>query len=134
MSRETIDRVVRSVYAARQAGDLDGIVRHFAEGACFALAGSAAASPVPMSCTGREPLREALRRLLAGFVFEEMDRLDILIDGDRAAIHHRVRVRSTVTGEVAVTELLDIVRFQDDRIASFTQFADTALAARLLGR
>ena len=45
----------------------------------------------------------------------------------------RVHVKAAGKQEGAVTELVDILRVEDGQIVSFKQFADTALAARLLG-
>jgi ketosteroid isomerase-like protein len=107
---------------------------HFADHAVFSLAGSPAASPVPMSVAGAAPLREAMGQLIADFHFEHVEILAIIVEGDRAAVHLRARVRSAGTGEVAETEIVDVMQFEDGRIISHRQFADTALASRLLGR
>jgi ketosteroid isomerase-like protein len=47
-------------------------------------------------------------------------------------MHWRVQVRASPSGEAAETELVDLVAFRDGKILSFRQFADTALASRLL--
>jgi ketosteroid isomerase-like protein len=49
-------------------------------------------------------------------------------------VHWRVKVRSSVTGETADTQLIDIVEVKDGRIVSFVEFCDTALASRLMSR
>jgi ketosteroid isomerase-like protein len=43
-------------------------------------------------------------------------------------------VRSRQTGNVAVTESVDLVEFRDGKVASYTQFFDTAIADRLMAR
>ena len=55
-----------------------------------------------------------------------------VIEGSKAAVHWRSKVRSSLTGETVVTELFDLVEFEDGRISSFLQFCDTALAHRLM--
>ena len=47
-------------------------------------------------------------------------------------MHWRGKIRSTLTGEVVDTELVDLFELQDGRISSFVEFCDTALAARLM--
>lgn len=130
--RAEIENLVKAVYAARMRGDLDGVMRHFSDQARFSLAGSPAASPVPTSASGHAAVREVLRRLIASFDFSEARIVAMVVEGQRAAVHSSVRVRATATGQVAVTEIVDLIQFDGDRIASFHQFADTALAARLL--
>jgi len=56
----------------------------------------------------------------------------ILVEGDKAVVHWRGKIRSTVTGEIVDTELVDLFEFKDGRISSFVEFCDTALAARLM--
>ena len=75
-TRAEIDRVVRSVYAARVADDLDGMMRHFSDAPHFSLAGSAAASPIPLAVTGAAAIREVMRRLVASFEFVEAEIVD----------------------------------------------------------
>lgn len=132
MARDEVERVVRSAYAARKIGDLDAVMGHFADHAQFALAGSTAASPVPMSASGGAAIRTVMERLIASFEFHDVEMLDTIIDGDKAAVHWRVRVRATESGAEAVTEFVDILRVEGGRIVAFTQFADTALATSLL--
>ena len=128
-----VERIVRSAYAARVAGDVDGVMRHFADQAQFSLAGSEAASPIPISATGIAAVREVMRRLVESFRFHEATVLHLLVDGDMAAVHWRLRVSAVGRGEEVETEILDLVRVSGGKIASLRQFADTALAARLIG-
>jgi ketosteroid isomerase-like protein len=132
VNRTQIEEVVRSAYEARVRGDLDAVMAHFADGAQFSLTGSATASPVPLSASGGAAVREVMRRLVEGFEFRDPKILTLIVEEDRAAVHWTVRVRATATGREAQTELVDLLRFSDGKIASFQQFADTALAAQLL--
>ena len=129
--RVIIESMLREAYAARVAGDLEGTVRHFADDAVFELAGAKEASPVPVRCTGRQSLRSAMSGLIDAFEFGEHEILSLIVDGSRVAVHARVRVRSAATGEEAMTEIVDLLTIEDGKIASFTEFCDTALAAKL---
>lgn len=131
--RATVERVIREAYDARMRGDLDGVMRHFTDGAVFCVSGSPAVSPVPMVASGRAAIHEVLRRLLEGFEFQHMTIMTMLVDGDHAAVHWHVRVKSVGNGMVAETDILDLIRIEDGRIASMNQFADTALINRMLG-
>jgi ketosteroid isomerase-like protein len=131
MNRATIESILREAYAARVRGDVENTVRHFADDAVFALAGAKHASPVALRCTDCETLRSAMTGLIGAFEFKEHEILSLLVDGPKAAVHARVRVRSTATGEEEVTEMSDFVVFRDGKIVSFIEFCDTALAAKM---
>jgi ketosteroid isomerase-like protein len=133
MDRAAVEATLREAYAARVRGDVEETVRYFRDDAVFALAGSREASPVPVRCTDCETLRSVMTGLIGAFRFSDHEIVSLTVDGPRAVAHTRFRVRSGATGEEAVTETADIVTFEDGKIASFVQFCDTALAAKLSG-
>jgi ketosteroid isomerase-like protein len=130
-SRDDIERTLRDAYAARQRGDLDALGRIFAPHARFQMAGSNA-SPIAV----RVDCADAYRPLLAGMIktFEVVDHqiVSMLMDGSKAAVQWRAKMRSTVTGETVETDLCDVIEMEDGRIRSFFEFCDTALAARMM--
>jgi ketosteroid isomerase-like protein len=115
--RAAIEAMLREAYAAR--------VR--------ALAGAADASPVAMRCTDCESLRGAMAGLIAAFEVKDHQILSLIVEGQQAAAHTRVRVRATASGEEVTTEMVDLITIRDGKIASFVEFVDTALAAKMLG-
>jgi ketosteroid isomerase-like protein len=132
MDRATIESILKEAYAARVRGDVEATVGFFAGDAVFALSGASHASPVALRCTDCEALRGAMAGLVQAFEFKDHEILSLVIEGEKAAAHTRVRVRSTVTGEEETTEMADLVTFRDGKIVSFLEFCDTALAARML--
>jgi ketosteroid isomerase-like protein len=133
MDRASVEKIVREAYAARQRGDLEATCQHFCDDAQFAVMGSPEASPVAMQANRSDGIREALGGLIAAVDFVEHEVLAVIVEGDRAAVHSRVRMRAKATSNEAVTEMVELVRLQDWKIASFQQFCDTAVASRLLG-
>jgi ketosteroid isomerase-like protein len=129
--REDMERTLRDAYAARQRGDLDALGRLFAPHARFQMAGSSA-SPIATLVEGAEQYRP----LLAGMIktFEVLDHriVSMLIDGSKAAVQWRAKMRSAVTGETVDTDLFDLIEMEGGRITSFLEFCDTALAARMM--
>ena len=130
--RSQIERLLKEAYATRKRGDVDGILRLFSVDAHFQMAGSISASPMPLRTAGVTEFRTVLERLIRTFEWVDQDIMCMLIDGPRAAVHWRGKIRSSVTGETVDTELVDIVEVKDGRIVSFIEFCDTALATRLL--
>jgi ketosteroid isomerase-like protein len=130
-SRADIERILRDAYAARQLGDLDALAGIFAPHARFQMAGSNA-SPIATLVEGAEQYRPLLAGMIKTFEVLEHDILTMLIDGSKAAVQWRARMRSTVTGETVETDLFDLVEIEDGRIKSFYEFCDTALAVRMM--
>ena len=129
--RATIESVLKDAYAARVRGDVEGMVPHFDDDAVFALAGAREASPVALRCTDCESMRAAMAGLVGAFEFKSQEIVALVVDGDRAVAHTRGTVRAAATGEEAVTEMADNFTFKNRKIASFLEFCDTALAAKM---
>jgi ketosteroid isomerase-like protein len=129
-----MEKTLREAYAARQRGDTDAIVQLFTPDARFVMSGSSQMSPVAMRVEGAEPFRTALAGMIKTFIIEDHQVVSIVVDGNRAAVHWRATIRSSVTGDRLQSDLCDLVEFRDGRIASFVEFCDTAAAARLMGR
>jgi ketosteroid isomerase-like protein len=132
MERTAIERTIKDAYAARKRGDVDSIVKMFTEDAHFQLAGAYVTSPVAVETMSSGDLKAALTVLVGIFEWLEQDIQSILVEGDKAAVHWRGKIRSTVTGEIVDTDLVDLFEVKDGRISSFVEFCDTALAARLM--
>jgi ketosteroid isomerase-like protein len=130
-SRADIERILRDTYAARQRGDLDAIAGVFAPHARFQMAGSNA-SPIATLVEGAEQYRPLLAGMIKTFEILDHTIMSMLIDGSKAAVQWRARMRSTVTGETVETDLFDLIEIEDGRIRSFYEFCDTALAARMM--
>jgi ketosteroid isomerase-like protein len=130
-SRDDIERTLRDAYSARQRGDLDALARFFAPHAKFQMAGSEA-SPVATLAEGVEQYRPLLAGMIRTFEILDHSIASILIDGSKAAVLWRAKIRSTVTGETVETDLCDLVEVENGQISSFFEFCDTALAGRLM--
>jgi ketosteroid isomerase-like protein len=130
--RSQMEKLLADTYAARKRGDLDSVCACFVDEPSFVMAGSREASPIAVQCTDGATFRTVMSGLIATFEWLDQQVLAMVIDGPRAAVHWRGRIRSTITGEEVVTELVDVITVQDGRIQSLIEFADTALAAKLM--
>jgi ketosteroid isomerase-like protein len=131
--RASIEKTLREAYAARCRGDLDSICCVFADDVHYEMSGSREASPAVDRVNGAAGFRQMLGQQIKIFEMSDHQILDMLIDGDKAAVRWRAKVRSTVTGQTVTTELFDFVQFRDGKIASFIEMFDTATAARMMG-
>jgi ketosteroid isomerase-like protein len=131
--RNDIEALLRDAYAARKSGNVAAITKMFADNAHFELAGAPQASPIALRCTDRDAFQTVIAGLVKTFEFLDHEILSMIIEGNRAAVHWRSRMRSGITGEEVVTELVDLVTVENGKITSFLEFCDTALAAKLIG-
>ena len=129
--RAQIERTLREAYAARKRGDLEALSRAFAPHARFQISGSNA-SPVARKVVGTAEVRPLLAGLIQTFELLDYTIVALLIDGSSAAVQWHAKMRSSVTGQTVETDLFDLIEMEDGRIASFLEFCDTALAARMM--
>ena len=130
--RNDVERLLKEAYAARKRGDVEAVCACFSENPIFTMAGSQQASPIAVRSTDGNAFRSMMAGLVKTFEWLDHEILAMIIDGSKAAVHWRGRIRSTLTGDEVVTELVDVVAVENGRIASLTEFCDTALAARMM--
>ena len=131
--RSGVEKVLRDAYEARVRGDIDTLGRIFADNARFEVAGSSQVSRVPARVEGAAQVLPLIGQQIKTFQLSDLRILSMVIEGSKAAVHWRAKVRSSVTGEIADTQLFDLIEVRDGRIVSFVEFCDTALASRLMG-
>lgn len=120
--RLEVERLLRELYAARMGGDLEALCRTFAKDSRLDIAGTSYASPMAIRAAGLGEIRSWLALLVKTFTLSDQEILSMIIDGEAAAVHWRARIRSRITGATVLTELVDVVRVREGRIASYTEF------------
>jgi len=120
--RPEVERLLRELYAARLGGDLEALCRTFAKDARLDIAGTSYATPMAIRAAGLVEIRSWLALLVKTFQLSDQEILSMIIDGEAAAVHWRARIRSKITGATVLTELIDVVRVRERRIASYTEF------------
>jgi len=120
--RSDIETLLRGFYAARLRGDVDAVCAAFADDAKFEIAGAGQASPIAVIAVGSDEVRRWLALMIKTFRIADHSILSMLIDGASAAVHWRARVHSRVTGAAVLTEFVDLVRIEEGRIRSYTEF------------
>ena len=132
MDREHMLRVLGEVYAARVNGDVDGVLKMFTDDAKFRLNASPQQTEVAVMTDSAKALHAVMTRLVETFQFKDVEIIDSIFDGSRAAIRIRITVRSPVTGKETKMESFDLAEFSDGKVSSYTQFFDTATAQGLV--
>jgi ketosteroid isomerase-like protein len=132
--RASVEKVIQDAYAARAAKDLDAIVRIFKPDAVFHMVGAPATFPGAARVEGHDQLRASIGSLVQAFDFLDQTMLTSVIEDNKAAVHWRLKVKHNATGEIFVTEMLDLFTIDGGRVASLVQFCDTAFVASLMAR
>jgi ketosteroid isomerase-like protein len=127
-SRSHIENAIRSLYAARVKGDLEGTLKDLAEEAVFRINGREFMSaPV----TGKAAIRPVVQELIKHWRFEDWKECSLLVDGEKALLHWTARVTYTPTNKSENVETFDVVTFRDGKIVDYLQSTDTALMSSL---
>src|ERR1044072_7208132 len=84
-SRADIEKTVRSVYAARVSGNLDGVMTGIADNSRFALNGRGTGVPALAAASkGKADIRKVMKDLIDTWRFDEWKELSLLVDGEKA--------------------------------------------------
>jgi ketosteroid isomerase-like protein len=126
-SRETMIATIYRAYDARAKGDIEGLMAAFHPNAVFELKGEKDVLEVAGAVQGHPDLRAAMAGLIENFEFVKRDIIDAMVEGDRAAVHSRLKVRFVPKDVVFTSDVLDTFRFEDGKIIELVEFADTAL-------
>ena len=132
MDRATIETLIDQSYAARKLGDIEKLMSFFHPDAVFELAGSTELVAAARAAQGHQEVRTAMSDLIAAFVFIEREFISKVIDGERAAVHSRVKIKYVPKDRTFTTDLIDAFRFKDGKIVELVEFADTALINDLM--
>ncbi len=130
LTREQVLTSLDAIYAARVEGDKDALTRLWAADATFQLVGEASilkAMPVTP-----QNAQTSISQMIDTFTFHSVERLDAIVEGNRAAVVIRVMV-SVPNDEQHETLLYDLWDLNDNGQAkSLMEFSDTALVAAML--
>jgi ketosteroid isomerase-like protein len=131
-SREAMIDTINRAYEERNKGDIEGLMSAFHPNAVFELKGERDLLEIAGPVRGHQSVRAAMTELVANFEFMKRDVVELMVDGDRIAVHSRVKLRFIPGDVVVTTELLDKFRFEDGKIIELVEFADTALIKSLV--
>jgi len=132
MQRSDKERLLREMYEARIRKDFGAISHFFAPDMHYHMMGSPDGQGLIVQAAGLDEFRLLAEEMMKTFVLSDLHIRNVVIEGDKAVVHWQVRIRSGSTGDVALTDLCDIIEFKDEQIVSFVEFCDTALAGRMM--
>ena len=132
MHRADMERAIRHAYAERLTNDVDRVCALFWDDALIRIAGKTDATDFVTGGQSSVSVRPVVEALVHNWHWLEIRFFNLLIDGNRAAVHYTARLRLTPTREIQETELFDFVTFRDGKVAELVEFCDTAVIAGLM--
>jgi ketosteroid isomerase-like protein len=125
--REAMIDTIYRAYDARGKGDIEGCMAAFHPNAVFELKGEKDLLEIAGAVQGHQDVRTALTGFIETFEFMKRDIVEAIVEGDRAAVHSRLKMRFIPKDLVFTSDVLDTFRFEDGKIIELVEFADTAL-------
>jgi ketosteroid isomerase-like protein len=119
--RTRFEGLLRELYDARAAGDLERLCALFSEEAMFKISGSSDGKPIAVAALGAGEIRSWLTVLVKAFRFADYEIMSKILDGSRAAVHWRADIHSRITGLSVPTQLVDLLEEREGRIVSFVE-------------
>lgn len=131
-SRAQIESTLKALYAAREKGDVDGVMKDVADDAAFELNGRGTGVPAMAAVTrGKSAIRSAVQDLVDNFRFRNWKPVSFIVDGEKAALHWTAEITFVPTGKSEKFDVVDAVTFRDGKIVNIRQNTDTALVMSL---
>jgi len=121
-NRLEVERLLRELYDARLAGDLEGMCRTFTADARLEIAGASYSTPIAIRASGLAEIRKWLAPLVKTMQIGKQEILAMIVEDASAAVHWRSNIRSRVTGTAVLTDLVDVIQIREGRIASYSEF------------
>ncbi|MEP7351090.1 MAG: nuclear transport factor 2 family protein [Sphingorhabdus sp.] len=132
LDRSKVLDIIDGIYVARVAGDQAAMAAVWTDDASYQLMGDANILGAPL--TRQSNARQAVSELIDQFKFHSADRVDTLIEGNRAAVLMRITVSASDGGRHD-THVFNLWEFDDNgKARSVIEFTDTALIMSMLAQ
>lgn len=131
MTRSEIERFIHQIYEARLTNDVEKVGSLFAPNSWFRIAGSLEINPVARASHTLSEVRDQLATLIHLWKWKSFALKDLIVEGDRAAVHYSLTATFNPTRETIDTEVVDLITVSDRKILTFLQFLDTATLVRI---
>jgi ketosteroid isomerase-like protein len=130
---EIADRVLRLI-GARAVGGLAEIGALLDPNVSLKIIGDPLAIyPFPSRRFGREAVLELVTSLRSIFRYEDMEVLNLIVDGDRATVLRRAKMIDLGSGRSNIVHVNDWFRFRRGLVVEVLQINDNAAMRKALG-
>jgi ketosteroid isomerase-like protein len=131
LDRESIEKRVRRFFELRAGGDFDGLMGLAAADVRWFLRGHWSVSVYKRPLIGKQEIAEAYREL--NIQYENLGSVihELLIDGDRVALHRSTTIRNRGEGHIHTFDVINFIRFREGLIVEFSEYPDAGARAAL---
>ena len=131
-SRAQIEQMIDALYVARVQGNVDETIKNVAEDATMLInAKGVGLEGLGTPIRGRAAIRSAVAKLIEDWRFADWQRVDLVVEGEKAMLHWRAHVTCVPTSKSEVFDCFDVITFRDGQMVDLRQSTDTALMMRL---
>ena len=126
VDREMIEHRVRILCELRTDGDIPSMLEYAAPDVRCFLRGQWSLAIYPRPLIGKEEVAEAYRQL--NIQYENLGSVihELLIDGDRVALHRTTTIRNRGAGHTHTFDVINFIRFRDGLVVEFSEYPDYA--------
>ena len=131
IDRELIEHRVRTLCELRADGDVPSMLEYAAPDVRCFLRGHWTLAIYPRPLIGKEEVAEAYRQL--NIQYENLGSVihELLIDGDRVALHRTTTIRNRGAGHIHTFDVINFMRFRDGLVVEFSEYPDFATRGAL---
>ena len=131
--REMIEHRVRTIFERRAEGDRQGLMDFIDENVVYKVQGNWTLYPFPRSIHGKENFAKLMAAI--EIMYENFGSTihEMLIDGEKVALHRTSRMRNRGSGAVHEVDLFDFLTFRDGLVIEFAEYPDSVAIAKLNG-
>lgn len=131
--RSVLEDIVRALYLARNANDVDTIMAHLDPDFSFRMAGSGRLGTMALAVNTPETVRGTFLNLMQSWDLSGMETTGMYVDGDTVVVHRSGSVRFIPSETRERTEFIDKFTFRNGRVIDLTEFVDTLFVAETIG-
>jgi ketosteroid isomerase-like protein len=131
LDREMIEHRLRTIFERRAQGDVPGILEYAAEDIVYSARGNWTLYPFARSVRGKDAVRQILAAIEMMYENYGSTIHELVIDGDRAALHRTSHLHNRGTGALVSIDVCDFARFRDGLIVEFAEYPDSAALMRM---
>jgi ketosteroid isomerase-like protein len=131
LDREMIEHRIQTIFERRAEGDLPGIMDYAADDIVYSTRGLWTLYPFSQPVRSKALVGQMLAMIEVMYENFGSTIHELVIDGDRAALHRTSRMRNRGTGALLSVDVCDFMRFRDGMVIEFSEYPDSAAIARL---
>lgn len=133
LDREMIEHRIRTIFERRAEGDHAGIVEYLAEDIVYNVQGNWTLYPLSRPLRGKKNVAQAFMMVAA--MYENLGSTihELVIDGERAALHRTSKIRNRGSGATHTIDICDFLRFRNGLVIEFSEYPDSQAIAKMDG-